>query len=164
MIDFVKISSKEQIQKLATFAKKIWMEYFTFIISEEQIEYMTDKFQSAQAIKNQISKDNYTYYFINFDNVICGYIGLQLQKDALFISKLYLDKNYRGKGISSTAFDFITDFAKKHSLNRIWLTCNKYNTNSIEIYKHKGFKIFESKVTDIGHGFVMDDYFFEKYI
>lgn len=164
MIDFIKTTSKQEIERLATFAKKIWKDYFSFIISDEQIDYMTDKFQSCDAITNQIAEDNYTYFFIKDDDNICGYIALQLQENSLFLSKLYIDKCYRGKGISSKAFDFINDFAKDNSRNRIWLTCNKNNTNSIEIYKHKGFKIFESKVTDIGNGFVMDDYFLEKYI
>lgn len=164
MIEFIKTTSKEDIDNLAIFAKKIWRDYFSFIISDEQIEYMTDRFQSAEAITKQISKENYSYFFIKDDNNICGYIGLQLQTDCLFLSKLYLDKNYRGKGISSKAFDFILGFAKENSRKRIWLTCNKHNTNSIEIYKHKGFEIFESRVANIGNGFVMDDYLLEKYI
>ena len=164
MINFIKTTSKDDIINLSTFAKQIWRDYFSFIISNEQIEYMTDKFQSPKAITDQISKDNYSYYFIKDDDNICGYMGLKLQSDSVFLSKLYLDKNYRGKGISSKAFKFIINFAKQNSRTRIWLTCNKHNTNSIEIYKHKGFEIFESKVADIGHGFVMDDYLLEKYI
>ena len=40
----------------------------------------------------------------------------------------------------------------------IYLTCNKYNQNSLDIYKAKGFAEVDSVKTDIGNGFIMDDY------
>ena len=38
---------------------------------------------------------------------------------------------------------------------------NKNNKNTIEAYKKWGFTIIDSVVTDIGNGFVMDDYIME---
>ena len=42
----------------------------------------------------------------------------------------------------------------------IWLTVNKHNNGTIAVYKKFGMKIIRSQVTDIGNGFVMDDYVF----
>ena len=42
----------------------------------------------------------------------------------------------------------------------IWLTVNKRNDDSIAIYKKFGMEIIRSEVTDIGSGYVMDDYVF----
>ena len=36
------------------------------------------------------------------------------------------------------------------------------NNHAIEVYKHKGFVVIRKQVADIGNGFVMDDYVFEK--
>ena len=44
------------------------------------------------------------------------------------------------------------------------LHVNKYNTNSILAYKKMGFENTESSITDIGKGFVMDDYLMVKMI
>ena len=44
----------------------------------------------------------------------------------------------------------------------ISLTVNKHNSNSIEAYKKMGFEIIRPMVTDIGSGYVMDDYYMEK--
>jgi RimJ/RimL family protein N-acetyltransferase len=41
---------------------------------------------------------------------------------------------------------------------RLILSVNKRNTKAITAYKRNGFVIVESVVTDIGGGFVMDDY------
>lgn len=41
---------------------------------------------------------------------------------------------------------------------KIWLTCNKHNDNTLAIYDHLGFVITNEQEADIGNGFVMDDY------
>ena len=51
--------------------------------------------------------------------------------------------------------------AKLRELNKIWLTCNRNNTSSLEVYKHLGFEVVREEVADIGNGFVMDDYILE---
>jgi RimJ/RimL family protein N-acetyltransferase len=45
---------------------------------------------------------------------------------------------------------------------RLILSVNKRNTKAITAYKRNGFAIVESVVTDIGGGFVMDDYVMDK--
>jgi ribosomal protein S18 acetylase RimI-like enzyme len=58
-------------------------------------------------------------------------------------------------------FQKFVEIAKMRNLKKIWLTCNRNNTNSIAIYEHLGFKKVREEVTDIGNGFVMDDFIFE---
>jgi RimJ/RimL family protein N-acetyltransferase len=54
--------------------------------------------------------------------------------------------------------NFIEDKAKTYNLNKIRLTVNRYNTNSIKAYEKMGFKNKREVVQDIGNDFVMDDY------
>ena len=160
MISFVEIKLNE-IKDFAILTSKIWHEYWTCILSDEQIDYMVDKFQSENAIINQINNENYTYFYIMYDNQKAGYIGLSDKQDYLFLSKLYLKKEYRHKGIGKKAFDFIKQFAENNGYNKIQLTVNKYNENTINAYNKWGFKTIDSVVTDIGNDFVMDDYIME---
>lgn len=76
----------------------------------------------------------------------------------LFLSKLYLHEKSRGKGLSSILLRKAIEFAEKLDKKAIYLTCNKYNRNSLDIYKAKGFAAIDSVKTDIGNGFIMDDY------
>lgn len=46
----------ENIKELASLASSIWHEYWTCILSVEQIDYMVENFQSEKAIANQIEK------------------------------------------------------------------------------------------------------------
>jgi len=162
MIKFTLIKSHNEIQKLVILASAIWHEAFADILCPEQIDYMIEKFQSFGAIKTSIDKDNYEYFFISDETGIAGYTGIQQKDDKLFLSKLYIAKEKRGQKLASKAFDFIETLARKRNLKSIWLTVNRNNTHAIEVYKSKGFSIIRTQVTDIGNGFVMDDFVFEK--
>ena len=72
-----------------------------------------------------------------------------------------MDKEFRGKGIASYMFQKFVEICKMRELNKIWLTCNRNNTNSLEVYKHLGFVTVCEEATDIGEGFVMDDFIME---
>lgn len=151
-----------QVEQLAVLADEIWHEYFTCILSAEQIDYMVEKFQSAHAIGEQRADQGYVYYFICLDGTPGGFIGVCPEGDSLFLSKIYLKDKYRGKGIASQAFVFLEELCRSMGKKSIWLTVNKYNEHSIAVYEKKGFHTIRSQVTDIGKGFVMDDYVMEK--
>ena len=116
MISFVEIKSDE-IKDFAELTSEIWHEYWTCILLDEQIGYMVDKFQSENAITNQINNENYTYFYIMYDNQKAGYIGLSGKQDYLFLSKLYLKKEYRHKGLGKEAFNFIKQFAENNKIS-----------------------------------------------
>ena len=160
MINFKKVDPKE-IKELANLASKIWHEYWTVILTPEQIDYMVENFQSEHAIQNQYENENYTYYFIQDNDKNTGYFGISDKENYLFLSKLYISKDYRHKGIGAKAFEKIKQIAREKSYKSIQLTVNKYNKNTISAYNKWGFETIDSVVTDIGEGFVMDDYTME---
>lgn len=160
MITYKKVT-KNEIQSLAKLASNIWHEYWTEILTLEQINYMVENFQSENAINNQYTHENYTYYFIQYNEKNIGYFGISAKKDYLFLSKLYISKDFRHKGIGGKTFEKIKQIANEEKYSSIQLTVNKYNKNTISAYEKWGFSTIDSVVTDIGQGFVMDDYIME---
>lgn len=149
------------IKQTAFIAAEIWHEHFTPIIGEQQVNYMLDKFQSEHAISEQIQQ-GYTYFALMNDNQQIGYTGIKTQQDCLFLSKLYIKKDFRGCGYSKVMLDQIEKEAKQNNKSIIRLTCNKNNANSLAVYKKLGFQIVRQEKTDIGNGFYMDDFILEK--
>lgn len=157
------VESDNELLNLSVLAKKIWLEYFCDIIGKSQTEYMIDKFQSYTAMKNQI-ENGYKYYFIINQNEILGYFGIQMQQDKLFLSKLYLEKQNRGKGYGKFALNEIVKIAKEKGLKEVYLTVNKHNLSTIAMYEKFGFIQTESVKTNINNGFFMDDFIYNYYI
>lgn len=149
------------IAEMAEFAASIWREYWTSILPEGQAEYMIEKFQSKEAMKRQVESENYSYFYIVADGNRAGYTGLSCRDGYLFLSKLYILKDFRHQHVATRAFPFIVDFAKKHGYDRVVLTVYKGNVNAIRAYEKLNFRKTDATVTDIGSGYVMDDYIME---
>ena len=73
-LEFVEAVTDEQLHRLADLANEIWHEFFPGIITEEQIDYMLEKFQSFDAMKRQIAEEGYHYKMLFFDGVPLGYL------------------------------------------------------------------------------------------
>lgn len=170
MLDFIEIKTKKEIENLAKLAKEIWEEYWPCLLMQAQIDFMVNKFQSFEAIGEQIENEGYIYKLVAQNNKILGYFGVAPKnkkcwgglddkiEDYLFLSKLYIKEGKRGQGIGKEAFLEIVRLAKEKGLKSIYLTVNKHNLNTIEAYKKWGFKTVETAETCIGKGFIMDDY------
>lgn len=154
------IKTDDEIKELVSLADEIWHEAFSSLLTLSQIDYMLDKFLSITAIKDSM-KTGYEYYFLFDKDEVLGFTAICPKNDnTLFLSKLYLKKEKRGKGYLKSTFDFLKDCAKNKKLKSIWLTVNKHNDRAIAGYRKMGMYIIRSEVTDIGNGFVMDDYVF----
>lgn len=158
-----KVISDNQVEIIETLAYEIWNEHFTPIIGQAQVDYMLEKFQSKKSIADQI-KQGYLYFLFKNNNHYIGYTSVLPEKNRLFLSKLYIVSSQRNSGHGRKALIFLEQLALGLGLNKITLTVNKNNINSIKAYEKLGFKNLKSVVQDIGHNFVMDDYQLEKTI
>ncbi len=151
-----------QEAEVAALADEIWHEHYKTILKKEQIDYMVDKYQSVPAITGQLEK-GYRYFLVEIDKEYAGYIGLVFppENGRLFLSKLYVAKKFRGKGVASLMFQKALSLAKEVQADIIWLTVNRGNTDSVSVYRHWGFETVRTEDTKIGNGFEMNDYIME---
>ena len=147
-----------QLKEVERLADIVWREHYSKIISMEQIDYMLKSFQSFNAIKAQLS-DGYIYCILEDNEVNVGYISYKIEENAVFLSKIYVLDGFRGKGYAKKAVNYLKNISGNG--NKIWLTVNKNNTDSINAYEKMGFCKERSQISDIGSGFVMDDFVME---
>ena len=161
-VTFEPVVTPQDIAQTAQMADAVWHEYFTPIIGAAQVAYMLDKFQSVPALTRQITSEGMQYFRILLDGGMAGYTGIREETDALFLSKLYIEKSRRGQGLARRTMDFLAERCRARHLSKIWLTVNRHNAPTIAAYKALGFAAVREQVADIGGGFVMDDYVMEK--
>ena len=160
----IEVTDQRQIDIVASLAKKIWTECYTPIIGRDQVEYMLGTFQSKDAISVQIHTEGCRYFLIEEDGAYVGYLGVQSKDKELFLSKICIEAFRRGKGIGRKSVQFLEHLASLRNLNKISLTVNKNNLQSIKAYEKMGFTNLGSVVQDIGNGFIMDDFKMEKIV
>lgn len=158
--DIIPAKTEKELADIATLASEIWHQYFVPLIGSAQVDYMINKFQSLPALMRQTT-DGYEYFQLVLNGTLCGYTGIHVKDDALFLSKLYLKESMRGQHLSSKTFLFLKQLCQERHLSKIWLTCNKHNAHTLSVYEHFGFSTVQDVKTDIGNGFYMDDYILE---
>ena len=104
------------------------------------------------------------WFVVDEDGKTVGYTGGHEEPETsrYFISKIYLLAEERGKHYASKIIEFYVELCHSRDLHAMYLTVNKHNELGVRCYLGKGFVTIESVETDIGNGFVMDDYVMEK--
>jgi ribosomal protein S18 acetylase RimI-like enzyme len=155
-----RVAEAKDIEEVAALAHEIWNEHFPPIIGQAQVDYMLAELQSAPAITRQIRDGGYEYFFIVDGGERVGYLAVvpDFEGSAMQLSKIYLKRGARGRGVGRAILAQIEQECRRCGLRELWLTVNKDNADSIAFYERVGFIITDAMVTDIGGGFVMDDY------
>ena len=176
-VTFIPVTTPGDQQRLADLAASIWREYWPALIGEAQTEYMVANFQSLEAIRRDMAAETepYEYWFVVSDATdgrggeacephVVGYTGghTEAATSRFFISKIYLLSEERGRGYATRIIEFYEDLCRERGLSAMYLTVNKHNDLGIRAYLGRGFTVIDAVQTDIGEGFVMDDYIMQK--
>ena len=145
------------IQELSS---RIWREHYPGIITHEQIDYMLRRMYATEVIENEIRERGYQYVIVTQGEEAVGYIAYRVDAPdaAVLISKLYLLPSLHGTGIGRRMLQQVKDDAVGRGARTVYLFVNRNNRKAIAAYERFGFTKAEAVVTDIGGGFVMDDY------
>ena len=157
------ISGEDEIaDTVSELASEIWNECYDGVLSQEQIDYMLNTYHSNESIRKEI-EEGYRFVILKDGNRPIGYTSFKDEGDKVYISKIYLLKEFRGKGYGRKIIDIIDDFTRECSLNKQYLRVNKLNP-TVGFYKKSGFSIADECRSDIGNGYFMDDYIMEREI
>lgn len=151
-----RVERPAQILAVSELAREIWTQHYTPIIGAAQVGYMLAKFQSAEAITRQIAAEGYEYYLVPG----AGYLALVSEpaRKSMLLSKIYVKADRRRTGLGRILVEFAGKRCRELDCRELWLTVNRHNLRSIAFYEHMGFHKTNDLITDIGGGFVMDDW------
>ncbi|HYF36965.1 MAG TPA: GNAT family N-acetyltransferase, partial [Prosthecobacter sp.] len=158
--------AQDELPIVKDLAYRIWFAHYPGIISEAQISYMLSIWYQPDAMAREMEMRDVWYALVEAEaNGPVGYISFEKQqdkKDVLFINKLYVLPLVHGRGIGAAALKWVEDRARDLNSRAIHLRVNKSNAVAIRAYQRAGYGFVEDVCTDIGSGFVMDDYLMEK--
>ena len=157
------VRDKQDLRQVEQLAEAIWKEHYTPIIGREQVDYMLENFQSVVAMEQQM-REGMEYFLVESHGEPVGYLAFKQQGEELFLSKIYLLASHRGIGLGRAGMGFVESSARDRGLGFVTLTVNKNNSGSIRAYESLGFVNEGPLQTDIGGGFIMDDFLMRKEI
>lgn len=157
-------ATEADLPALAELAGVIWRACYPGIISREQIDFMLARMYSLETLRDEILSRDIRFYRLLADGRFGGFasIGPTATPGVMKLHKLYLLPELHGCGQGSLLLEHCATEARRLGAHRLILAVNKRNARAIAAYERNGFAIEKSIVSDIGGGFVMDDYIMGK--
>lgn len=166
--DVMPVATEKQIVEIEEAANHVWHNYYRDIFSPQQIDYMLKKYHSKDALKQQMS-EGYIYFMLISDGNFAGYMCYKLYHDYAFISRLYIKAEYRRQGLARKTLEKMENvFLNKENgfdyIKKLKLHVERNNHFAINVYERLGFSKTKAIDTDIGNGFVCQEYVMERKI
>lgn len=162
-------------------AHATWPDTFGDILSEAQIDYMLKLMYSIEELAKQVEKGVVFKMLVEaqtenqngtpnpqylkarstrFKPV--GYVGFQQDylPDTTKIHKLYLLPSTQGKGYGKALINQVAMVARNAGQKKLCLDVN-YQNKAIGFYEYLGFVKLERCNTNIGNGYLMEDWIME---
>ena len=124
-------STDEDINRLIEYKKRTIYEYAKDL-SDEEINKINNY------VVSEVPKLINDYCIIIVDNKIVGCLLLTNKDDGKLLDEIYLEEEYRNKGIGT---DIIKDILNNNDIVYLWVY--KENEKAISLYRKLGFNIIE---------------------
>ena len=125
---------------------------------------MLARMYALDVLRDEIHSQGIRYDRLLMDGKLVGFAsyGPTAEPGVMKLHKLYLLPELHGRGLGSRLLQHVEHEVRAEGGRRLILSVNKRNAKAIAAYQRNGFVIADSVVTDIGDGFVMDDYIMAK--
>ena len=159
-MDDVKIEkvSLEKIEILQKIAIQTFTETFGFDNTKEQLQEYFEKSYNLSILKSDIESQESDTYFIISNNKEVGYLKVNWGKEqtekeldsGFEIQRIYILKEYQGKGFGKKLFEFSLEKAKESKCEWVWLGVWEKNYKAQNFYKKYGFEKFSEHIFSVG--------------
>lgn len=155
----IKVAQITEFENIAALAREIWDEHYIKVITQEQIDYMLQKFYSLESLTKQF-EEGQLFYLVYLNQKQIGFFAVSNKDENLFLHKIYVKEFVRGTGIGYNILEYIK--RNYQDAKDIRLTVNRQNVVAINFYFRNGFKIEKIADFDIGNGYEMNDFIMLK--
>jgi ribosomal protein S18 acetylase RimI-like enzyme len=157
-------AAEADLPAISELAGVIWRACYPGIITRAQIDFMLARMYALETMRDEIRSQGIHYDCLFMDGNMAGFASYgPTEQTAVFkLHKIYLHPGWQGRGLGSLLLQHCEREVRKLGASRLILNVNKNNTKAIAAYQRNGSTITDSVITNIGGGFVMDDFIMAK--
>jgi ribosomal protein S18 acetylase RimI-like enzyme len=139
----------DDVSALSAIAKQTFCDTFTGTCSEEDMQSFLNQYYSEEQLAKELMDDENFCFFAELDAVPVGYLHfkedyknfpVEKKWKALELKRIYVLKEFQGKGIAQKLMDFILKFATGNSYELVWLGVWEHNLRAQKFYEKYGFE------------------------
>jgi len=145
----IRRAKPEDAATLSVLGRQTFFDTFTGTCTEKDMEQFLDEYFNLDQVKKELSNENDFFFLAEVEGVAAGYLRMmedyshfELMKKwkALELKRIYIDKNFHGKGIAQQLINFVESFAREKRYEVIWLGVWEHNLRAKRFYEKSGFK------------------------
>ena len=160
----IALATPADLPTVRDLAHRTWPATFSAILSPDQIAYMLERMYGPEALRAQVEERGHVFLLARDDaGEARAYVSYELDclPGVTKVHKLYvLPDGHRG-GTGRALVEAVADIARAAGQQALRLDVNRDNP-AVGFYERLGFAKVDEVVTEIGEGYVMDDFVFEK--
>ncbi|MBV7531295.1 GNAT family N-acetyltransferase [Chitinophaga sp. sic0106] len=159
----VRLANTNDIALIQSLADKVWPQTYQSILSPEQLTFMMKMMYSDEALTQQMTEKQHQFLIMTDDDQPVAYASYSTTDEPTVykLHKIYLDPACQGKGAGKFMINAIADMVKEKGAEILELDVNRFN-KALHFYEKVGFSIIKEKNTDIGNGYLMEDYVLQR--
>jgi diamine N-acetyltransferase len=139
----------QDVKALSAIASTTFYDTFTGTCTEDDMQQFLNEYYNEEQVLKELEDDSYLYYFAQVDNKPVGYLllkedyknlPLMQQWKALELKRIYILKDFQGKGVAQALMNFAIDYAQQHTYEVLWLGVWEHNHRAQSFYIKYGFE------------------------
>lgn len=133
---------------LSDVATKTFYDTFTGTCTEQDMQSFLEEYFNVKKVQSELSDEDDFYYLAESAGSVIGYLrfmedyrNLPLMKEwkAVELKRIYISKEYHGKGVAQQLMNFMLQFATENNYEVVWLGVWEYNLKAQKFYEKYGF-------------------------
>ncbi|MBM3902585.1 MAG: GNAT family N-acetyltransferase [Verrucomicrobia bacterium] len=155
----IRSTAPEDLKTVRLLAERIWPGCYGAMLPPGQIRYMLDWMYAPHRLRSEWDR-GVRYRLAFHEGKPVGYLAWEREPgtDSAFLNKLYLVPELQGRGHGQELIRWTCCEVSAEGIRVLELRVNRQNQKAIRAYDRAGFVVVQTLVTDIGAGFVMDDF------
>ncbi len=154
-------ASAAEVLLIHDLAERIWHASYADMLTAPQIRYMLGWMYAPHKLAAEIER-GVTYLIVRDGSQAVGYLAWELMNRLAFLNKIYLVPERQGIGWGQVMLGRFLADARHAGALQAELRVNRANARALKAYERAGFEQVGRQVTDIGGGFVMDDFILRR--
>lgn len=143
----------DDVAALSFLARQTFYDTFTGTCTEADMQGFLDEFYSGEQLGKELLDEETFCFFAEAGALPVAYLQFkeeyknfpEIKKwKALELKRIYVLKEWQGKGIAQKLMDIFLDFAAENKYGAVWLGVWEHNARAQKFYEKYGF-------TDSGH-------------
>jgi diamine N-acetyltransferase len=133
---------------LSEISKQTFYDTFTGTCTEADMQSFLENYFNLNQVQRELSNEKDFYYLAESGGSVIGYLRFMedyenfpdmKQWKSLELKRIYVLKEFHGKGIAQMLMDYTLQYAKDNSYEVVWLGVWEHNNRAQKFYEKYGF-------------------------